>query len=80
MTWDKELPGCFGIADLIFALDPSDEDRAFQWLTSLRDRTIGWGKARQQIIDFLTSKKARAEHIAEQVERAELRMQPWLLD
>ena len=40
MTWDKGVPGCFGERDLIFAIHPMDEQRAFEWLTDL-DAVMG---------------------------------------
>ena len=46
MSFDKELFGCFGEKDKIFALHPFDEERAFSWLKSLRERHIGWTKAK----------------------------------
>jgi hypothetical protein len=80
MSFDRELPRCFGVADRIFAGHPSDEDAAFEWLKSLRKRHIGWKAARAQIREYLKSKNARRAHIQEQVKRARLRLKPWLLD
>jgi hypothetical protein len=80
MSWDKQVPGCFGSADLIFAGHPLDENRAFEWLTDLRRRGIGWKAAREQLKEFLKSKNARDEHIEQQLKEAERLMKPWLLD
>jgi hypothetical protein len=55
MMIDKELRECFG-EELIFA---SDQDRAFDWLTSLRRRKIGWKQARAQIVEHLRSRNAQ---------------------
>ena len=80
MTWDKQVPGCFGEHDLIFANHPLDERRAFEWLTDLRRREIGWAAVREQLVAFLTSKDASPEHINHQIARADARLKPWLLD
>ena len=80
MPWDKQVPSCFGIHDLIFAGHPADEDRAFAWLVDLRQRGIGWREARQQLEEYLKSERASPHHIADQLRRIEPTMKPWLLD
>jgi hypothetical protein len=80
MAWEKQVPGCFGNSDLIFAGHPADEDRAFKWMIDLRARAVGWKAVRQQLKDFLTSKGARREHATSQLKRAARKMKPWLLD
>jgi|HubBroStandDraft_1064217.scaffolds.fasta_scaffold3008329_1 hypothetical protein len=80
MLWDKQLEGCFGGADGIFAGHPSDESRAFAWLTSLRRRNVGWAAARKQIRKYLKSRNARPAHITQQVRRARRYLKLWLLD
>jgi hypothetical protein len=76
MIIDKELRQCFG-EDLIFA---SDEDRAFDWLISLRRRNIGWKQARAQIVEYLRSRGASDSHIQKQVSRARPMLRKWLRD
>jgi len=76
----SQVPGCFGSSDLIFASHPADEERAFAWLTYLREHEIGWKEARQQLEDFLNSKRAPRHHIKKQLDEARSRMKPWLTD
>ena len=78
--WDSGVPGCFGNVDGIFAGHPSDEKRAFKWLTSLRERHIGWKAARRQMSLYLRSKGASKEHQREQLKKARKMLKPWLLD
>lgn len=80
MSFDTKLPGCFGSDDLKFAGHPADEDRAFQWLASLRRGKIGCKAALKQIKEFLKSKGATAGHIKTQTTRATRYLKPWLLD
>lgn len=80
MSFDNQLPGCFGSEDLKFAGHPFDEDRAFKWLTSLRKREIGYKAALKQIKEFLQSKGASASHIKAQTAKASRYLKPWLLD
>ena len=80
MAWDQELPGCFGETGLEFAIHPNDEDRAFGWLTSLRERHIGLAEAKKQISEYLQSRRASETHIARQLEKAERVLGFWLLD
>jgi hypothetical protein len=80
MNLDKEVPGCFGQKNLVFAGNPEDEGRAFGWLNSLRKREISWEDASQQIAYYLKSRNASDARIEEQVERASLFLKPWLRD
>lgn len=80
MKWDQQVPGCFGIQDLIFAVHPSDEEWAFAWLTDLRKRQIGWKAARNQLEAYLRSKGAGPDRIQEEIDRASTKLKPWLLD
>lgn len=78
--WDNQVPGCFGNNDLIFAGHPLDEIRAFDWLTDLRKRSIGWKAARAQLAAFLKSEGAGPDHIRQQLASAGKHLKPWLLD
>lgn len=78
--WDRQVPGCFGDTDLIFAGHPNDEARAFAWLTDLRQRSIGWAETRGQIEEYLKSRNASQAHIQRQTAKAEAAMRFWLLD
>lgn len=77
MAWDDALPACFGVADLIFAMHDADEERALQWLISLRKRGASFAEVEAQIREFL-SEKATPKHIDEQVARARVHIKPWL--
>ncbi len=79
-NWDDELPRCFGIADLKFARHPSDEESAFEWLGSLRKRSVGWSVAKTQIEAYLTSKGAGVDHIKDEIAYARKHLSPWLRD
>ena len=78
MAYDKELPGCFGERDLLFANHPLDADRAFDWLTSLRKRDATWTEASNQFRDYLTERRATTDHITKQLRVAARRIKPWL--
>ena len=80
MAWDQELPGCFSETALEFAVHPNDEERAFVWLTSLRERHIGLAKAKAQISEYLQSRGASEARITPTLEKAERFLGPWLLD
>ena len=80
MKLDREVPGCFGPKDHVFAGNPEDEGRAFGWLNSLRKREISWEAASAQIADYLKSRNASDTRIQEQVERASHFLKPWLRD
>ena len=55
MKLDREVPGCFGPKDHVFAGNAEDAGRAFGWLNSLRKREISWEAASAQIADYLKS-------------------------
>ena len=80
MKVDKEVAGCFGQKDLLFAGNPENAGRAFGWLNSLRKRDISWDDANAQIADYLKSRNASDTRIQEQVERASAFLKPWLRD
>ena len=80
MKVDKEVAGCFGQKDLLFAGNPENAGRAFGWLNSLRKRDISWDDASGQIADYLKSRNASDTRIEEQVERASTFLKPWLRD
>jgi hypothetical protein len=80
VSYDTQLTGCFGYSDLIFAGHPADEERAFEWLTSLRKRNISYKEALGQIKSFLQSKGANTGHIMTQEKAASEFLKPWLLD
>src|SRR5258708_20720924 len=80
MKLDKEVSGCFGDKDVVFAGQPLNEGRAFGWLNSLRKREIGWQAASTQIAEYLKSRNASDARIKEQLDRASKYLRPWLRD
>lgn len=78
MAYDPELPACFGGTDLHLAVHPVNQDRAFQWLVSLREREVTWPDVRQQIEEFLTEVGAGEPIIEGAIVRAERLIRPWL--
>jgi len=79
MNFDKALHGCFS-GSLEFATHASDEDRAFAWLGTLRERKIGFRAALEQVEAYLTAEKARQDHIRGVLEDVTRYIQPWLTD
>jgi hypothetical protein len=71
---------CFSETALEFAVHPTEEQMAFAWLTMLREQHIGWSRAQAQIVEFLKARGAGGGHIEQQVSRAKLFLEPWLLD
>jgi hypothetical protein len=69
-TWRDRLPGCFGNADLKFALHPVDERRAKKMIRDARKSGASSEEILSAIRDYLASKGARQEHIDEQMEYA----------
>lgn len=51
MPWDTQLPSLF--LGAYFVSHPAEETRAFEWLTDLRRRGVGWGAVRNQLEDFM---------------------------
>jgi len=78
MKLDKEVPGCFGDKDLVFAAQPLNEGHAFDWINSLRKRKIKWQGASTQITEYLKSRNASDARIKEQLDRASNYLRPWL--
>lgn len=80
MSFDKTLPSCFSETALEFAGHPSDEERASEWLASLRERKIGLAAAFDQVREYLELRGASEDHITRQQEKVAAHVKPWLLD
>jgi|GEM_PF-3072091 len=80
MKYDPLVPGSFSETTLEFARHPNDEERAFQWMTSMRQRGIGLVEAKKQATSYLTERGAGEEHIIRQLRKVEEHFKPWLLD
>ena len=78
MAWDREVPGCFGHADKIFARCSFEEGRAFAWLAELRKRGTTLADAERQVRAYLTRESCGKAHIREQLERLQAWFGPWL--
>ncbi|MBB4087069.1 hypothetical protein SAMN05216557_105176 [Sphingomonas carotinifaciens] len=76
--WNDLIADCFCYGERAFAEHPSDEEAAFQLLSQLRQRHIGWstfsGELERQL-DGMPKLNAKAE-----LARAHLYFRKWLLD
>ena len=78
MEWDRQVPGCFGAQDALFANHPLDKQRAFEWLTSLRRRQATIADAEQQVRAYLIHQRCGEAHIQEQLAKVRRHLAPWL--
>ena len=78
MDWTQRIGGCFGNADGLFAIHPSDEDRAFQLLRVLRENNVGWEQTREAFRNYMEDNSFGANVIEEQMASIERHMKPWL--
>lgn len=67
MSWRKQIPGCFGDVDCIFAMHPLDHERAQQLLIAAIKQQVSASEFRKAIKDYLISKGCGPEHIKEQL-------------
>ncbi len=79
MDWTQKIPGCFGSDDLNFAGHPCDAERAFDLLKECRDQNVGLQELENAVRQFLASKTANKQHIADQIKRIREHCEPWLL-
>lgn len=74
LTWDRNLPGCFGGVPPPFggkfAQHPNDLTRALNWARSLGERRLGWPEAQRQIEAYLRTHKVAEARIEEEIQRA----------
>jgi hypothetical protein len=75
---EREIAGCFGAQDMLFAIHPMDAGRAFELLRKLRREEVSWLDVRSDFERFLRSKGCGKEHIKAQIAAAELHFAPWL--
>ncbi len=75
-----ELEACFDREDRLFAFHPTQEQNAFEWLAKLRSQQVGWPDIRAEIDAFLREDGCSEDHIAEQIEVARSKFEPWLPD
>jgi hypothetical protein len=76
--WDPEVERCFDQQDKKFAVHGREQQAAFAWLASLRQRNVGWKEAKKQIVEYLTSKGADRDQLRDQTKRARKKLKPWL--
>ena len=74
------VAGTFGHVDKKFACHQNDRDRAFEYLTTLRNERKGWSFAKQQLEDYLNGNVEDENHRDEQIKKAERMLEPWLDD
>ena len=70
----------FGHVDKKFACHQNEKNRAFEYLTILRDEGTGWSVAKQQLKDYLNGNVKDENHIEKQIKKAERMLEPWLDD
>jgi hypothetical protein len=80
MDWKDRIGGCFGVADFHFAIHSSDQKRAFQLLTDLRNTDIGWTEVEAVLRKYLEERTNNASLIEYQLDRAAKLFKPWLND
>ena len=78
MAWQNMIQGCFGLADREFAGHPSDEQRAFELLSELRENSVGWTEFETELRSQLSNMSKL--HANDQVERVASFFRMWLLD
>jgi len=66
-TWRDRLPACFGVVDLKFARHPLDKGRAKEMIREAHKSGASSEEILSAIHDYLVSKKARQEHIDEEM-------------
>lgn len=76
----NELEACFDSEERLFAVHPTEEQNAFEWLTKLRTQQVGWPDIRAEIDAFLREDGCGEDHIATQIEVARTKFEPWLPD
>jgi hypothetical protein len=67
--WMKMLPACFGVEDLIFGGHESDLIRAKAMFKAALDKNASMDEIAAAVEAYLLERKARAEHIEEQVKK-----------
>ena len=71
-TWRKEIPGCFGLMDVNFALHPADKKRAKQAIAAARSAGASFEDFTKEIAwhCYREAPAWRSEHTDKQVSRA----------
>ncbi|MCR9086229.1 MAG: hypothetical protein NXH97_05745 [Rhodobacteraceae bacterium] len=78
LTWQEQLPGCFGVVDKTFALHPLDHGRALSLLNALVDENVSWPKVEEEATTFLVNADVSDDHAAEQLRTMKRMIEPWL--
>lgn len=78
MDWKDKISGCFGLDDREFAKHPSDDIRAFELLSILRNENVGWEEFSGELVKYLNN--TPKPHKSDQVKRVEKFYRIWLLD
>jgi hypothetical protein len=74
------VAGCFAFNRAPFGSHSADQERAFEYLTWLRQKGIGWKEARQEIRNYLVSKRVPKKFMKEQLIIASKMLKPWIAD
>ena len=77
MAWKHHMPGCFGAQDLIFGGHPNERSVARQMLNDASNDNASLQDLLDEAEQFLQSKSAQPQHIADQCDRMKL-VENWL--
>ena len=78
MDWQERIRGCFGLEDRQFAGHPSDEERAFELLTQLRQEHVGWAEFERELRQQLG--RMPKLNPDDEVDRVAKYFRVWMLD
>ncbi len=67
MKWREQIPGCFGVADLIWGSHALEQQRARQMLKDAIDAGATMDDIVAGVESFQKAKNAQMQHIQEQV-------------
>ncbi|MFA5261562.1 MAG: hypothetical protein WC450_10065 [Candidatus Omnitrophota bacterium] len=68
--WKELIPGCFGVADGIFAGHVCDIERAREMLiAAFNQKVISWNEFEAPIRVYLMKKTQNLQHVDEQLKR-----------
>ncbi|WP_288800941.1 hypothetical protein [uncultured Fibrobacter sp.] len=70
IDWKKQIPSCFGVMDLHFAVHPLDNDRARQLLIDvLNEPDVTYKDFTREVKDYLTKNTSNKNLVREQMKR-----------
>ncbi len=73
MSWQNDVPGCFGVKDARFGVHPMDEDRAIKAIKAAKDGGAKFDDFEKEVV-WHCYQKVKSDglykHVSEQVETA----------